>query len=97
MEGEGLDICLSGEVSMFFGLFSRRRRSVIRGFYATRYIEAPDADAAIELVQFSIRNELAQLLKSGGGSMDALVQRVDEILVVERRHVDANASGFTFF
>lgn len=97
MEGEGLKAEMAGELPVFWGLFKVKKTLAIAGFYATRYVEAEDADTAIELTCSSIKNDLAEALANSRGSRDGLVLRVDGIETVDSKDVDANAKGFTFF
>ncbi|MDM4766035.1 hypothetical protein [Pelomonas sp. SE-A7] len=97
MEGEGLKTEMPGELPVLWGLIKVKKTISIAGFYATRYVEAEDADTAIELVRTSIKNDLAEALANSGGSRDGLVLKVDGIETVAPQDVDANAKGFTFF
>ncbi|MCE4540802.1 hypothetical protein LXT12_26610 [Pelomonas sp. P7] len=97
MEGEGLRSEMAGELPVLWGLIKRKKTLAIAGFYATRYVEAEDADTAINLVRSSIKDDLAEALVNARGSMDGLVLKVDGIETVDPRDVDANAKGFTFF
>lgn len=97
VEGEGLNVNLPGEFPILWGLFSVKRILTITGFYATRYVEAEDAGAAIELVRSVVAEDLAEVLARSSGSRDRFVLRVDSITAVDPKDVDANAKGFTFF
>lgn len=97
MEGEGLKAEIAGELPVLWGLFTVKRKLAIVGFYATRYVEAEDADTAIELVRSSVKADLAEALAQSCESRDGLVLTVDGIATVDPKDVDANAKGFTFF
>ena len=97
VEGEGLEAEILGDLPVLWGLFRVKRKLVIAGFYATRYVEADDANTAIDLAILSIQNDLAEALPHSRGSLDSLVLRVDGIVPVTLQDVDASAKGFTFF
>ena len=59
IEGEGLDVKIVGDRPVLWGIFTVKSKLGITGFYATRYLEAADADAAIDLASSSIKNDLA--------------------------------------
>ncbi len=97
MEGEGLETEIAANLPILWGLFAVKRKLAITGFYATRYVEAVDADTAIDLVRSSIKSDLAEALPRGGEHCNGLVCRVDGIETVAPKDVDARAKGFTFF
>jgi hypothetical protein len=81
---------------ILWGLFTFKRPLGIAGFYATRYIEAEDGDAAIEAVCSGVKRELSEALPAVP-SWDSLVLKVDWIETLDFKDVDVNAKGFTFF
>ncbi|MDN4037288.1 hypothetical protein [Massilia sp. YIM B02443] len=97
IEGEGGEVKIDGKQPVLWGLFTVKRKLGITGFYATRYVEAVDADTAIELVSLSIKNDLIESLPQSCGPWNGLVLKVDGIETVDPKDVDVNAKGFTFF
>jgi hypothetical protein len=97
MEGEGLNEKMVSERPVLWGLIKFKKALTLAGFYATRYVEAEDADTAIELVRLSIKHDLAEALANCREYRDGFVLRVDGIETVDPKDVNANAKGFTFF
>jgi hypothetical protein len=97
VEGEGLEVKIDGNQPVLWGLFTVKRKLGITGFYATRYVEAVDADTAIDLASSSIKNDLVESLPKSCGPWSGLVLKVDGIETVDPKDVDVNAKGFTFF
>jgi hypothetical protein len=97
VQGEGLEVKIVGNEPVLWGLFTVKRKLGITGFYATRYVEAVDADAAIGLASSSIKNDLVESLPQSCGPWNGLVLKVDGIETVDAKDVDVNAKGFTFF
>ena len=97
IEGEGLRAEIVGDRPVLWGLFTIRTKHAIAGFYATRYIEADDADMAIDLARAGIKHELVDALPHGCGAQEGLVLRVDDIYTVDPKKMNPHAKGFTFF
>lgn len=97
MEGEGLEAEIAGDLPIFFGIFKVKKKLSVAGFYATRYVNAEDAETAVALVSSSIMSDLAKELPSSQKSLSNFVLRVDEIATVNSEEVDLNARGFAFF
>lgn len=97
IEGEGAEVKVDSDLPVLWRLFKVKRELAITGFYAIRYVEAVDADTAIDMARSSVRVELAEALPQSCGSWNDLLLKVDGIEVVDSKHVNVNAKGFAFF
>lgn len=97
IEGVGLRVEIVGDQPVLWGLFTIKKKLAIAGFYATRYIEAEDADTAIDPARAGIKRELVDASPHSCGTQEGLVLLVDDIHTVEPREMNPHAKGFTFF
>lgn len=96
-EGDGLDVEGSDDRHIFWRIVKPKIARSISGFYATRYVEANDAECAIRLIEQDIRQNLFEFFGPQKDAFKGLVLKVDSVLVVTAEEVDRRAIGFTFF
>jgi hypothetical protein len=97
MEGTGLKMEIDGELPVLIGLIKLKKVLKVTGIYTTRFVEAENADTAIDQVCSSIKIELGATFADARGSMENLILKGDSIQTVAPHDVDVNAKGFTFF
>lgn len=95
-QGNGPKVDFVHHLPVLWGLFSIKKKAAIAGFYTTRYVEAVDADTAIDLASSLVRRELAKALFDGG-FWNGLKLEVNIVQTVEPRDANPNAKGFSFF